>query len=82
MNLSLRSVTHAKEWEIDPDYLEVLSYENYFFVNLSKFLRNTVEFYVSSSLYWNLYILNKGFNISSFFTKSTSYNIEYLLLRA
>lgn len=51
MNLSFKPVTHAKEWEIDPDYLEALSYENYFLVNLSKFLRNTVELYVSSSLY-------------------------------
>jgi len=51
MNLSFKPVTRAKEWEIDPDYLEALSYENYFLVNLSKFLRNTVELYVRSSLY-------------------------------
>jgi len=53
MNLSLRPVIHAKEWEIDPDYLEALSYENYYLVKLSKFLRNTVELYVSSEVFWN-----------------------------
>lgn len=51
MNLPFRPVIHAKEWEIDPDYLDALSYENYFLVNLSKFLRNTVELYVSSLLF-------------------------------
>lgn len=50
MNLSFKPVTHAKEWEIDPDYLEALSYENYFLVNLSKFLRNTVELYFNSNI--------------------------------
>lgn len=53
MNLSFRPAIRAKEWEIDPDYLEALSYENYFLVNLSKFLRNTVELYVSSLVLWN-----------------------------
>lgn len=52
-NLSFRPIIHAKEWEIDPDYLEALSYENYFLVKLSKFLRNTVELYVSSLGFWN-----------------------------
>ncbi|XP_025191971.1 sphingomyelin phosphodiesterase 4 [Melanaphis sacchari] len=48
INLSSRPVIRAKEWEIDPDYLEALSYENYFLVNLSKYLRNTVESYFNS----------------------------------
>ncbi|XP_015376259.1 PREDICTED: sphingomyelin phosphodiesterase 4 [Diuraphis noxia] len=51
MSLSFRPVIHAKEWEIDPDFLETLSYENYYLVKLSKFLRNTVE------LYFNTHIL-------------------------
>ncbi|XP_001945260.2 sphingomyelin phosphodiesterase 4 [Acyrthosiphon pisum] len=50
MNLSFRPVIRAKEWEIDPDYLEALSYENYFLVNLSKFLRNIVELYCNSQI--------------------------------
>ncbi|KAL4136038.1 hypothetical protein QTP88_007609 [Uroleucon formosanum] len=49
-NLSFRPIIHAKEWEIDPDYLEDLSYENYFLVKLSKFLRNTVELYCNSHI--------------------------------
>jgi hypothetical protein len=51
LNSSLRSSNVAKEWEIDPDYLEALSYENYFLVELSKFLRNTVECYVRTYTY-------------------------------
>lgn len=54
MNISLRSANVAKEWEIDPDYLETLSYENYFLVKLSKFLRHNVECYVRP--YSHLYI--------------------------
>ncbi|XP_026817917.1 sphingomyelin phosphodiesterase 4-like [Rhopalosiphum maidis] len=50
MNLPFRPVIRAKEWEIDPDYLDALSYENYFLVNLSKFLRNTVELYCNSHI--------------------------------
>jgi len=50
-NLSTRSLIRTKEWEIDPDYLGTLSYENDSLVKLSKYLRQIVEFY------WNSYIL-------------------------
>lgn len=58
-NFSSRS-THTKEWEIDPDFLESLPYENDALVKLSKCLRNVVETYVST------HFIN--FNLLSFFS--------------
>lgn len=46
LNSSSR-VIHATEWEMDPDFIGTLSYENDFLVNLSVNLRKNIEFYVS-----------------------------------
>lgn len=45
----LSKATHKKQWEIDPDYLGTLSYENDILVKMSIYLRDTVEYYVCST---------------------------------
>ncbi|XP_050527603.1 sphingomyelin phosphodiesterase 4 [Daktulosphaira vitifoliae] len=47
-----KKINRSIEWEIDPDFLDTLSYENNYLVKLSIYLRNAVE------RYWYPFIIN------------------------